>query len=224
MRVADEPETPPHLCHTKTAPGDQECSEQGRQTGHGSLHSSVCRQGKQAGWRIPCHLGYQLTYRLSPRRQTQPWSPPGGKHSTKHSPKGLWQSRPCACPKMWLFPGCRECLSLLFPMVGGRDTACMRCAKVEDLISLVAEHKEAMERLSTIRECEQELGWWSNTLPCLTERNWGDTPQIVVDPRPCRCQAEGGVLRDGEEWKHLRVAGKPFPTCLASPGAFTQQV
>ncbi|KAM9168439.1 very low-density lipoprotein receptor-like [Mergus octosetaceus] len=37
---------------------------------------------------------------------------------------------------------CRECLSLLLPMEGGKDTTCMRCEQVEDLISLVAELKE----------------------------------------------------------------------------------
>lgn len=53
--------------------------------------------------------------------------------------------------------GSRECLSLLLPMEGGRDTTCMRCEQVEDQISLVAELKEKMEKLRTIKECEQEL-------------------------------------------------------------------
>lgn len=76
----------------------------------------------------------------------------------------------------------RECPSLLLPMKGGRDAACMRCKQVEDLISLVAELKEEMERLRTIRECVQELDWWSNSLKGLQERHQGDTPQTVVDP------------------------------------------
>lgn len=45
----------------------------------------------------------------------------------------------------------------MLPMEGGRDTTCMRCEQVEDQISLVAELKEKMEKLRTIKECEQEL-------------------------------------------------------------------
>lgn len=62
--------------------------------------------------------------KLPPRRQTQPRSPPG----SKHSPRRLWQSRMSACTKMWLFLSlAAECLSLLLQKVGDRDTACMRC-------------------------------------------------------------------------------------------------
>ena len=59
----------------------------------------------------------------------------------------------------------------MLPMEGDRDTGCVRYEEVEDLISLVAELKEEVERLRTIRECEQELDWWSNALPCLRERH-----------------------------------------------------
>lgn len=62
---------------------------------------------------------------------------------------------------------CRESLSLLLPVVGDGDTACLRCEQVDDLISLVAELKEEVERLGTISESEQALDWWSSSLPCL---------------------------------------------------------
>lgn len=50
--------------------------------------------------------------------------------------------------------GYRECLSLLLPSDGGRDTICMRCEQVDYLLQLVAELKEKMERLRNIRDCE----------------------------------------------------------------------
>lgn len=52
--------------------------------------------------------------------------------------------------------GCSECLRLLLPRQDGRDTTCMRCEKVEDLLSLAAELKDEVERLRSIRECAQE--------------------------------------------------------------------
>ena len=48
--------------------------------------------------------------------------------------------------------GCRECLSLLLPGEGGRDSTCVRCEQAEDLLSMVAELKEEAERSRTIRE------------------------------------------------------------------------
>lgn len=52
--------------------------------------------------------------------------------------------------------GYRECLSLLLPSDGGRDTICMRCEQVDDLLQLVAELKEEVEKIRSIREYEQE--------------------------------------------------------------------
>ena len=46
--------------------------------------------------------------------------------------------------------GCRECLSLLLPSTGGRETVCMRCEQVDDLVRRVAELKEEVERLTDI--------------------------------------------------------------------------
>lgn len=63
----------------------------------------------------------------------------------------------------------------------------MSCKQVDDLISLVAELEKKVERLKTIREHEQELDWWSNSLLCLRERQWGDKPQMVVNPLPFYC-------------------------------------
>ena len=38
--------------------------------------------------------------------------------------------------------GCSECLSLLLSVKGSRDSTCMRCEQVDDLLSMVSELKE----------------------------------------------------------------------------------
>lgn len=56
---------------------------------------------------------------------------------------------------------------------------------MEDLLSMVTELKKEVERLRHIRECEQEIDWWSNSLPYLQESQRGDISQSVVDPLSC---------------------------------------
>jgi len=55
--------------------------------------------------------------------------------------------------------GCRECLSLLLPGEGSRDSTCVRCEQVDELLSLVVEHKKQGQRLRTLRKCEWETDW-----------------------------------------------------------------
>jgi len=66
--------------------------------------------------------------------------------------------------------GCRECLSLAVLPEDSRDHSCVQCDQVNDLLSLVAELKEKLRRLMSIRECEREIYWWSCTLPSLRPR------------------------------------------------------
>ena len=56
---------------------------------------------------------------------------------------------------------------------------------MDELLSLVVELKEEVQRLRTIRACEQETDWWSDSLVCQREGCQGDTPRKVVDPLPC---------------------------------------
>ena len=114
--------------------------------------------------------------------------------------------------------GCRECQSLFLPSAGGRDAACVRCEQVDDLIRMVAELKEEVERLRAIRECEREIDFWSNSLQGLKERYRGETPQMGVDPLPCRRRAEGGDLGVEEEWKQVPARhGRRCPPLPAPP-------
>ena len=82
--------------------------------------------------------------------------------------------------------GCRECQSLLLLREDGKDATCVGCKQVDELLSLVVELREEVERLRTIRECEREIDWWSDTLRVGCR---DCTPQTVVDPLPCCSRA-----------------------------------
>ena len=53
---------------------------------------------------------------------------------------------------------------LLLLMEDGKDATCMRCEQVDELLSLVVKLREEVENLRTIRECEWEADWWSDSL------------------------------------------------------------
>ena len=59
--------------------------------------------------------------------------------------------------------GCRKCLRLLLLRKGGKDATCVRCEQVDELFSLVVELREEADRLRTIRECEREINWCSDS-------------------------------------------------------------
>ena len=48
----------------------------------------------------------------------------------------------------------------------GKDATRVRCEQVDEMLSLVVELKEEVERLRTTRECEREIDWWSDSLVC----------------------------------------------------------
>ena len=48
------------------------------------------------------------------------------------------------------------------PDDGGRT--CIRCDQLNDLLSLVIDLKEEVERLRTIKDCEREIDWWCQSL------------------------------------------------------------
>jgi len=114
--------------------------------------------------------------------------------------------------------GCRECLSLALVPEDSRDNGCVECDQVNDLLSLVVELKEEVERLRSIRESESEIDWWSRTLPSLRPRQQEAAPQKVEDPVPSCHRAEREDLRDGGEWKQVPArGGKRIPFWPPSP-------
>ena len=80
-------------------------------------------------------------------------------------------------------PGCRGWLSQSILSEGSSDNTCVRCDQLDDLLSLVAELKE-VERLRSIRECEREIDWWSNTLAPLKQQEQMEAPKEGGDPSP----------------------------------------
>jgi len=92
---------------------------------------------------------------------------------------------------------CSECQSLAFAVLGEGDSTCVRCNQLNDLLSLVVDLKEEVERLRSIRECEREIDWWCQTL--LAMRSWQplETPHIKSHPLPpCKQVTEGNQQAD----------------------------
>ena len=111
--------------------------------------------------------------------------------------------------------GCRECLSLALVPENSRDNSCVRCDQVNDLLSLVAELKEEVEWLRSIRECEREIDC---SLPSLRPRQQQVAPPEAEDPLPSCHQAERGDLRDGGKWKQGPAqGGRQIPSRTHSP-------
>jgi len=114
--------------------------------------------------------------------------------------------------------GCRECLSLPLVSEGSRQNTCVRCDQVHDLLSLVQELKEEVERLRSIRECEREIDWWSHALPSPKQTQRMDASREAEDPLPSRHQAEEEDLRDKKEWKRVPARGvRQIPSRPPSP-------
>ncbi|KAJ7408939.1 hypothetical protein WISP_117558 [Willisornis vidua] len=74
----------------------------------------------------------------------------------------------------------------------------MRCEEVNDLLCLMAELKEEVERLRSIRESEKEIDWWSHILSTPKKAQ-----QEVVKPCPSYHQADRADQMDGEEWNQV---------------------
>ncbi|GAB0207770.1 mitochondrial enolase superfamily member 1 [Grus japonensis] len=101
--------------------------------------------------------------------------------------------------------GCRERQSLALAEDGSSEIGCVRCDQADDLLSLVAELREEVERLRSIREAEKEIDWWSQALPSLRQKQGQlmDQSQSEGDPVSSPCQAEGSSLKGRSEWKQV---------------------
>ena len=103
--------------------------------------------------------------------------------------------------------GCRECLRLSVLSDGTSDNTSVRCDQLDELLSLVAELREEVERLRCIRECEREIDWWSSTLAPMKQQEQMEAPNKAGNPSSSCYQAEGGDLRDGGGWKQVPAQG-----------------
>jgi len=60
--------------------------------------------------------------------------------------------------------GCSECHQLALETDNSKGNNCIRCDQMHYLLCLVAELREEVDRLRSIREAEQEIDWWSHAL------------------------------------------------------------
>jgi len=60
--------------------------------------------------------------------------------------------------------GCSECHQLVLGTDNRKGNNCIRCDQVDYLLCLVAELREEVDRLQSIRETEKEIDWWSRAL------------------------------------------------------------
>jgi len=126
-----------HLCSDEKA----EHKEHPQHTATASM--VTCAAGHRST--VPPHSGDQLTYWQSLRPQTY-----HGFHQAMKLPHKDCGD-PGRGPAQAQVSSCRECLSLLLPREGSRNSTCVRCEQVEDLLSMVTELKEETERLRTTR-------------------------------------------------------------------------
>ena len=104
--------------------------------------------------------------------------------------------------------GCSECQSLAFAVLGDGDSTCVRCDQLNDLLSLMVDLKEEVEKLRSLRECERETDCWCQSPSA--PRSW--QPAEAPDGAhhslpPCKQVIEGNLHADG-----VPAAVSPLPS------------
>ncbi|KFO98751.1 hypothetical protein N300_01915, partial [Calypte anna] len=109
--------------------------------------------------------------------------------------------------------GCVECLSLALAPEDNVSGVCVRCEQVNDLLCLVAELKEDVERLRSIRDSESEIDWWSCTLsnPKEVQEEMGK-PSLFCHQAVGANQVDGGEWKQVPHWRGKRIPSQPPPT------------
>ncbi|KAK4830603.1 hypothetical protein QYF61_012029 [Mycteria americana] len=114
--------------------------------------------------------------------------------------------------------GCRECLGLSLFRHGSRADSCVRCDQVDDLLCMVAELREEVERLRSIREAEKEIDWWCHALPPLRQEQEQQQPPVrthdqgdPLSPLPTRLKAAAQRRRVNGGESTLVAAGEGPP-------------
>ena len=91
--------------------------------------------------------------------------------------------------------GCVDCWSLAFAVPDDGGRTCIRCDQLNNLLSLVIDLKEEVERLRTIKDCEREIDWWCQSLSA--PRSWHTAEALhgACQPLPpCKQVVEGNRL------------------------------
>ncbi|KAK4811185.1 hypothetical protein QYF61_019816 [Mycteria americana] len=117
--------------------------------------------------------------------------------------------------------GCRECLGLSLFTDGSRADSCVRCDQVDDLLCMVAELREEVERLRSIREAEKEIDWWCHALPPLRQEQEQQQPPVrthdqgdpLSSPTRLKAVAQRRRVNGGESMLVAAGEGPPCPPC-----------
>ncbi|KAI6075309.1 Calcium/calmodulin-dependent 3',5'-cyclic nucleotide phosphodiesterase 1C isoform X1 [Aix galericulata] len=96
-------------------------------------------------------------------------------------------------------------------------------ALVDDLVRMVAELKEEVERLRDIRECEQEIDWWSDSLQGLKERHRAPPSQVPLHNRFEALELERPHLPFYKINKNINIQATSTPKHLTGTVAFPEQ-
>ena len=91
--------------------------------------------------------------------------------------------------------GCVDSWSLAFAVPDDGGCTSIRCDQLSDLLSLVTDLKEEVERLRTIKDCEREIDWWCQSLSA--PRSWHTAEALhgACQPLPpCKQVVEGNRL------------------------------
>lgn len=84
-----------------------------------------------------------------------------------------------------------------------------------DPLSLVAELQDKLEMLRSIREAEQEIGGWSQSLPSLRQKREHPSENTQVSSP---CKAEGSSLNERRGWRQLHTwGGRQTPSLSTLP-------
>ena len=126
--------------------------------------------------------------------------------------------------------GCRECLGLSLFTHGSHVDSCVRCDQVDDLLCMVAELWEEVERLRSIREAEKEIDWWCHALSPPRQEQEQQQPPVrthdqgdPVSPHTgLKAAAQRRRVNGGESTLVAAGEGLPcpprLPRCLCTTG------
>lgn len=112
--------------------------------------------------------------------------------------------------------GSRECQRLALELDDSSDNSCVKCEQADDLFIMVAVLREEVERLRRIRDPEEEIGWWSHSIPSLWQMHQPAAAQEAEDPPPSHHirQKKGTSEMGGRNGNRslLKTAGESPPT------------
>ncbi|KAK4815696.1 hypothetical protein QYF61_006679 [Mycteria americana] len=73
------------------------------------------------------------------------------------------------------------------------------CNQVDDLLCMVAELREEVERLRSIREAEKEIDWWCQALPPPRREQERQQPPVPLHNRYEALEVGGQAMEDGDD-------------------------